>query len=102
MRCQETHRGHDPTLAKPQIVAKETLSGDSNCAGARTNSSLSSFDHALQPDDNAFLCGSGFRCWQTFAVSGFYGLSGGADRHSARPDKTTRRLPTGFSHVATF
>jgi hypothetical protein len=36
-------------------LAKETLSGDAHCAGARTNSSLSSFDHVLRPDDTAFL-----------------------------------------------
>jgi hypothetical protein len=36
-----------------------TLSGDANCAGARTKSSLSSFDHAFRLDFAAFLRGFG-------------------------------------------
>ena len=42
------------------MLAKETLHGDANCAGAHTQSSLSSFDHALRLDYAALLGGFGF------------------------------------------
>jgi hypothetical protein len=46
-----------PNLAKPQILANETLSGDANCAGACTKRSLSSFAHAFRLDFATFLSG---------------------------------------------
>ena len=49
-----------PALAKAHILAKETLHGDANCAGAHTQSSLSSFDHALRLNYAALLRGFGF------------------------------------------
>jgi len=48
-----------PHLARPHIVAKEMLSSEANYAEARTSSSLASFDHALRPDDTAFVRGFG-------------------------------------------
>src|SRR2546425_12565934 len=59
-QCMKCRLG--PNLAKPQILAKETLSSDAHCAGARTTSSLSLFDHALRPDYPACLRGLAFRC----------------------------------------
>jgi len=48
-----------PNLAKPQLLAKSTLSGDAHCAEAYTKSSLSSFDYAFRLDYTAFLRGLG-------------------------------------------
>ena len=47
-------------LAKAHMLAKETLHGDANCAGAHTQSSLSSFDRAFRLDYAALLGEFGF------------------------------------------
>ena len=63
-----------PHRARPHIVAKEMLRSETHDAEARTSRSLASFDHALRPDDTAFVH------WQTGGI--------GADRDFVnKPDK---------------
>src|SRR5262249_13239890 len=50
---------HDPHRAKPHLLAKQQLSCAPTCAGACTQTSLSSADHACGPDDTVFLRGFG-------------------------------------------
>jgi len=57
-----------PRLAKPHIVAKETLRGDAHGVGARTQRSLASFGHVSRPD--ALLCGVGLACRFGYNVAG--------------------------------
>ena len=85
----------DPNLAKPQILAKYTLSSDANCAEARSKSSRSVFDHAFRPDYTACLrvCMGAFRCGQNFAVSvcAYFLVARSAYRHV--PASTTTDSP---------
>src|SRR5215813_2668959 len=88
---------HGPHLATPDIVAKETQSGDANCAEARTPRSLSRLTTHISSMTLLFCAGLGFQCGQNFAGSGLCALFCHLEPHGSRSDQHDRPIPRRFS-----